>query len=385
MKWILLCLGILGSFNACQSRFPSNPISEAKDSLPPTSAELPPAEPSLDVKIGQMIMIGILKRTYLLPSDTLAEDLRAQRIGGIILFEKNIAKTASFDSLQLLIQALQAQSTIPLLISIDEEGGKVHRLKEKYGFVPMPSAAWLGKKNNLDTTYHYNLHLAKELAKLGINTNYAPAIDVAVNPNNPIIAKVERSYSSDPQLVSQHAKAAIKAHHYAGVKTIVKHFPGHGSSANDTHLGIADVSKTWKEEELVPFKSIIEAGLCDAVMTAHIVHCGLDSNCLPATLSEPIIQGILRKRLGFNGPVFSDDMQMNAISKQFGLEEAVRRAILAGVDVLVFGNNVHAQDRIPPQQLHALIKNLVISGKIPESRINESYHRIMRFKSYIPH
>lgn len=386
---LIVLLSCLILFFACKTNPTSNPVTyEKADSTTapattqvttPVKAE-PSRKPGLDEKIGQMVMIGILGRTSVLENDSLLFEIRNKKIGGIILFEKNIAKKNSADSLRNLIANLQKAADTELFISVDEEGGKVHRLKEKYGFVSMPSQAYLGKLNNTDSTYFYNKRLADELHDLGFNTNYAPAVDVALNSKNPIIAKVERSFSADPAIVTKHALTAIRAHHDAKVKTIIKHFPGHGSSADDTHLGIANVTNRWKIIELLPFTDIIKSGECDAIMTAHIVNCTLDSTCLPATLSKTIISDVLRNMLGYKGVIFSDDMQMNAISKHYGTEEAIRLSILAGVDVMVFGNNVNPTDHITATRVHSIIKYLVTSGQISETRIDESYKRIMELK-----
>jgi beta-N-acetylhexosaminidase len=336
---------------------------------------------SLDFKIGQMIMIGINDRKLLELNDALGTEISEGKTGGIILFEKNISTTNSKAALQKLISDMQAKAKVPLLMSIDEEGGKVHRLKEKYGFVAMPSAAYLGNVNNLDSTLYYTKNLAALLAELGFNVNFAPDVDLALNENNPVIAKVGRSYSADPKVVSSHALTSIQGHHAFGVKTAIKHFPGHGSSSTDSHLGITDVTKQWQYQELLPYRDIIQSGTCDAIMTAHIINCHLDTTCLPATLSKVIVTDILRGVLGFEGLVFSDDMQMHAISKNYGLENAVKLSILAGVDVLVFGNNVTQTYRTNATEVHAIIKKLLLSGEISEARINESFMRIMAFKS----
>jgi beta-N-acetylhexosaminidase len=333
----------------------------------------------LDVKIGQMVMVGVAERTSFTESDELLNAIKEDKVGGIVLYEKNIAPTNSKATLKKLISDMQAQASVPLFISIDEEGGKVHRLKEKYGFVSMASAAYLGKLDNRDSTYYYNHRLAALLKELGINVNYAPTLDVALNKDNPIIAKIERSFSDNPETVSRHALACIEAHHANGVKTIIKHFPGHGSSATDTHLGIANVTNQWKIIELMPYRDIIASGKVDAVMTAHIINCHLDTACLPATLSKTVITGMLRNLLGFNGVVFSDDMQMNAISKHYGVEKAIKMSIEAGVDVIMFANNAN-KDRITASEVHAIIKKLVDKGEISEERINESYERILELK-----
>lgn len=336
---------------------------------------------SLDLKIGQMIMVGINSRTALTNTDSLNNELKKRKMGGIIIFEKNINPTNSKENLKKLIADLQASSPIKLLISIDEEGGKVHRLKEKYGFVKMPSATYLGSQKNTDSTTFYTLSLAEQLAYLGINLNFAPDVDLGSNPNNPVIAKVGRSYSPNPDVVTKHADASITAHHQHNVKTILKHFPGHGSSTTDSHLGITDVTNLWKLNELFPYNNLIKANKVDAIMTAHIINCHLDSTCLPATLSKTIVGDLLRNIMGFNGVVFSDDMQMFAISKNYGLDNALKLSINAGVDVVLFGNNVSQSDRITATEIHAKIKKMVLSGEISKARINEAYQRIMKLKA----
>jgi len=338
-------------------------------------------EDSLHLKIGQMIMVGINARTSILPNDTLLKEIKKGKMGGIILFEKNINPSNSKENLKKLIADLQASATIPLMVSIDEEGGKVHRLKEKYGFVKMPSAAYLGSLSNTDSTTYYTKILAAQLAELGITLNFAPDVDLALNPNNPVIAKANRSYAANPETVATHANASINAHHEYGVKTILKHFPGHGSSTTDSHLGITEVTNQWKFIELIPYNTIIKANNCDAVMTAHIINCHLDTACLPATLSKTIVTDMLRNMLNYNGVVFSDDMQMFAISKNYGLENAIKLSINAGVDVLLFGNQVNPQDKISASEIHLIIKKLVKSGDIPLKRINESFLRIMNLKA----
>jgi beta-N-acetylhexosaminidase len=335
---------------------------------------------SLEYKIGQMIMMGIGDRKILDTTDELRKEIASGKTGGIIYFEKNINPVNSTAALKQLSADLQASAEIPLFIAIDEEGGKVHRLKEKYGMIKMPSAAYLGALNNLDSTFIYTKQLAALMSEVGINLNFAPDVDLALNADNPVIAKVGRSYGVDPAVVSAQALANIKAHHEYGVKTVIKHFPGHGSSTTDSHYGITDITKQWQFVELIPYKTIIQSGMCDAVMTAHIINCRLDTTCLPATLSRIIVTDILRGILDFHGVVFSDDMQMHAISKNYGLENAIKMSILAGVDVLVFGNNVNQSYRTTATEVHAILLKLVNSGEIKEERIHESFLRIMALK-----
>lgn len=337
-------------------------------------------QPTLEEMIGQMVMIGINSKTTINNNDPLLEEIKSGKLGGVVLYEKNIAKTSSSPQLKSMVNKMQEAAPIPLFISIDEEGGLVHRMKSKYGFVDIPSAETFGKINNTDTTFNQTRLLASEMNRHGINLNYAPDIDLATNPNNPVIAKLGRSYSADPAIVSNHALASIKAHHEEGVLTVIKHFPGHGSSATDSHKGITDVTNLWNLVEIFPYDDIIKSGEIDAIMTAHIINCRLDSTCLPATLSKTIITGLLRNVMNYDGVVFSDDMQMYAISKNYGLENAIKLAINAGVDVIMFANNVDLNDRITATEVQKIIKNLVDKGEIKKERILEAYERIMKLK-----
>jgi beta-N-acetylhexosaminidase len=372
MKKLYICIFIIVIAFGCKTK---QPVASA------VTVKVIKSSDSLDFKIGQMIMIGIGDFTALTTKDSMLKEIRNNRTGGILLFEKNISKTNSKENLKKLVADMQKEASVPLFISIDEEGGKVHRMKEKYGFVGMPSAAYLGRLDNLDSTAFYTKRLGTVMKECGINLNYAPLVDLALNPDNPVIAKTDRSYSADPVKVSRHAQASIRAFHEAGIKTIIKHFPGHGSSSEDSHLGIADVTNKWKFMELFPYKTILESGNYDAIMTAHIVNCHLDTACLPATLSKSVMTGILRDFMGYKGAIFSDDMQMYAISKNYGFESAIRLAILAGVDVLMFGNNVNPKDRITATEVHAIVKKLVTGGQVSPERIDESYRRILLLKN----
>lgn len=335
---------------------------------------------SLDFMIGQMIVIGLEERQSVNEADPLLQEIAAGKAGGVILFEKNLSKTNTAESLKKLTSALQQAAPTPLWIAIDEEGGRVNRLKPRYGFVETKTAEALGKLASPDSTYAQAEKMAAQLAELGINVNFAPSVDVAVNPANPVIVKLGRSFSSNPDSVAMHAAAFIKAHQEAGIVTSVKHFPGHGSSSKDTHSSMADVSRSWLFDEIRPFKLLINSGRLDAVMSAHIVNAHLDPDSLPATLSRKIIQNILRDFIGFEGVVFSDDMQMHAISKHFGMEEAVELAINAGVDVLLVCNNVGQTERYSATAIHNMIRSKVEAGQIPEERIRQAYNRIMKLK-----
>jgi beta-N-acetylhexosaminidase len=335
---------------------------------------------SLDLKIGQMIMIGMPKAEL---DTAVLHEIESGNVGSIIYFEKNVPRTNSYAGLKKICWTYQNAAPIPMFIGIDQEGGKVNRLKEKYGFPRSITAAAMGKSRSLDSVRFYAGSTAATLAGLGININFAPVVDVAVNPDNPVIVKHERSFSPNEDTVIMMAKAYIQEHHRLGIITVLKHFPGHGSSKDDTHFGIADVTTTWTAKELKPYQSLIDSGYADAVMSAHIVNKNLDPEGYPGTLSHRILDSLLRNTIGFHGVIFSDDMQMHAIAKQYGLEESIRLGINAGLDIMCFSNNIQGTDERTVAKVHGIIRQLVADGKVTPQRIDQSYRRIMKLKSTI--
>jgi beta-N-acetylhexosaminidase len=354
---------------------------------PAVSLKKPPAA-DLDVKIGQMILAGFRDDT-LKDKNPIVADLHERYLGGVVLFDYDVAwqkykrNIRSPEQLQELdADLLDTTPVPPLLISVDQEGGRINRLKPAYGFPPSYSQQYLGMLNDLEFTYDCAETTAQTLRSAHINLNLAPVVDLNINPSNPIIGKYERSFSADPDIVTAHSLEVIKAHHAHGVRTTLKHFPGHGSSTGDSHQGFVDVTDTWSEVELEPFGNIIQSGMCDVVMTAHIFNEHLDPD-YPATLSEPTITGILRQQLGWDGVVITDDMGMGAITQYFGFETAIELALKAGADILAYANNSSVFDSTIPARAFEVIKGLVESGVIKEERIDQSYRRIMRLKSQI--
>lgn len=338
----------------------------------------------LDAKIGQMLMLGF-RGLALKPDDAIVQDLRERNLGAVVLFQydgalkswtRNIESPAQ---LQALNASLQEYAPTPLLISIDQEGGIISRLNERNGFPTTQSQEFYGTKNDAALTRAAAQAQGKILREMGINQNLAPVVDVNVNPNNPIIAKYQRSFSADPNVVTAQAIAEIEGYHSQNILTTLKHFPGHGSSTADSHQGFVDVTTTWQDIELDPYRNIIRAGLADAIMTAHIFNSKLDSQ-YPATLSHKIITGILRDQLNYDGVVITDDMQMGAIRNEFGYAQAVELALNAGVDILAIANNLVYEPDIAARTI-SIIKQLVNDGKISAQRIDESYQSIMRLKA----
>lgn len=340
---------------------------------------------SLDIKIGQMLMVGF-RGTRISDDSPIIRDMLKLHLGGVVLFDFDVATkeygrniTSPMQLLELT-NSLHRHATIPLFIAIDQEGGTVRRLKAKNGFPATVSHAWLGALDNPDSTNYYSDVIARSIAVVGINTNFAPVLDLNVNPQNPVIGKLERSFSDDPDVVSRNATLMVEAHHMRGLFCGVKHFPGHGSSRDDSHEGFVDVSYTWTKNELRPFAAIISKDLCDMVMTAHIFNKNLDP-LFPATLSKATIDGVLRKQLGYDGVVITDDMMMKAISDQYGLETAIEKAANAGADILLFGNNSYTFDPEIAQKAFTILKSLVVSGRVSTARIDEAWGRIQALKA----
>lgn len=347
--------------------------------------EMPTAtQTDLSEMIGQMIMVGFQGMDTDSLSESFVNQLEKGQVGGVILFDYDIPTKSSKrnvkspEQVKALIAGLGEKVKTPLFVAVDQEGGKVNRLKTKFGFPKIASAAYLGKLDNLDSTkYHASLN-ADNLKELGFNLNFAPVVDMNINPNNPVIGKYERSFSKEADMVVKHSVEWIKAHHTAGILSTLKHFPGHGSSDSDSHEGVTDITNYWSEKELIPFKEISAMDYSIGIMTAHVMNEQLDS-IYPATMSEKVISQILRKDWQFDGLIFSDDLQMKAVNQIYPFETIITKSIQAGVDVLVFGNNLEYDEMIPEKAI-AIISQLVADGTISEERIKASYDRIMRAK-----
>jgi beta-N-acetylhexosaminidase len=219
---------------------------------------------------------------------------------------------------------------------------------------------------------------AKLLSDLGFNLNLSPVVDLNSFPENPIIGKYQRSFSNNSQTVADHAAAWISAHRKQNILTCLKHFPGHGSAHEDSHLGFVDISETWHEDELTPYRQLIGRGMVDTVMTGHLFNRVLDSH-YPATLSAKTVTGLLRNELGYRGPVISDDMQMRAITSRYGVEDAACMAINAGVDILVFGNNLDYDPQIVTKIITAVTR-AVQRGTVAEEQIESAWQRVQLLK-----
>lgn len=339
---------------------------------------------TLDEKIGQMLLVGF--RGYTADDDSqIARDIAAGRVGGVILFDRDVALGSNERNINnpAQVRALTASlrgyaGKVPIFIAVDQEGGAVCRLKEARGFPATVSARSLGDLNNETATREAGQALAAMVAESGFNLNFAPVVDIDVNPDSPAIGRLNRSFSANATVVADNARWVIEEHHRQGVMTAIKHYPGHGSALTDTHEGFADVTETWSEEELQPYRDLIGRDLPDMVMTAHVYNAGIDPDC-PATLSEATVTGILRERLGYQGVVVTDAMDMGAIHDTYDLRESLKLSINAGCDIFLFANNL-VYDELIAQKAVGIVKELVESGEISEDRIDESCGWILRLK-----
>lgn len=329
---------------------------------------------------GKMLMVGF-RGIEVNDSSLIIQQIKSLNLGGVILFDYDVPSHSrprnivSIEQVRRLTTALQLASENTLLIAVDEEGGQISRFKPGYGFHKSVTAQYLGAVNREDTTLFWSGVTADKLVVSGCNVNFAPDVDVNVNPECPVIGKLERSFSHDEGIVSQQAKWWIAGHHQKGILCAVKHFPGHGSAQTDSHKGFTDVTSGWSEKELIPFQQLINWGLCDMVMTAHVFNAKLDV-LWPATLSDSVVTGLLRNKLGFNGVVVSDDMHMGAIENNYSLEIAVERALYAGIDLLVFSNNGKTYNAHCPEKVVEVICKLVEEGKVSIERLQQSVDRI---------
>ncbi|MDM8565936.1 glycoside hydrolase family 3 protein [Candidatus Halobeggiatoa sp. HSG11] len=335
-------------------------------------------KPTLDEKVGQMLIVGFYGLTVNNES-SIIKDIKEHHLGGVVLYdydntsglyERNIK---SPKQVKTLTSKLQAAAKIPLLVAVDQEGGMVQRLKKEYGFPNVFSAQFLGKKNDLNRTYKDAETIATTLKNVGINFNFAPVVDLNINPTSPAIGNLKRSFSADPVVVTNHAAKFIEAHRTHKVINALKHFPGHGSSTDDSHLAITDITDTWKNIELKPYIKLINDGMVDVIMTAHVFNRNLDP-MFPATLSKITINGWLRGSLKYNGVIISDDMQMQSILSSYSLETAIKKSIEAGIDIILTCNNSQYDKGVVARMID------IIKTSVSEKKIDESYNRIMRLK-----
>ena len=345
-------------------------------SLSKLSADNLPNDDKLKKMIGRMLIVGFADET-INKNSQIIKQINKYDLVGVILFDrfyddrKKVKNIRNPKQLQLLTKNLKLFSNKPLIISVDQEGGKVARLKPKYGFEATGSAKVISELDTYMTGRTYE-NLAQVLVENGINCDFAPVVDLALNPENKVIYKLKRSYGANPKDVVMHAGVFMDRLEKRNILSVLKHFPGHGSSLGDSHKGFVDITDTWSEIELEPYKKLIKTGKVKMIMTAHVFNKNLDEK-YPATLSYKINTKLLREKMAYNGVIISDDLQMKAISKHYSLKEAVTLSINSGVDILLFGNQLAEQNI---DELVGVILKQVKDGKIKLQRIKESNRRV---------
>lgn len=317
---------------------------------------------------GRLLLTGFEGHT-LAASPHIVEHARAGRIGGVLLLGRNCHDR---DQLKKLCEEIHAlPSPHRLVTTIDQEGGAVLRTP----WLSIPSAREVVNSCTHEQAEALYGELAEELRWLGVDWNFAPCVDLDIDPDSPAIGRYGRSFGADAETVADYAAAIVRAHRSHGVRTCLKHFPGHGSAGVDTHEGLADITQTWRETELRPYGKLIAAGLADAVMTGHLLHRDIDVDN-PATLSSSQLQ-VLRGKLGWDGVLVSDDMQMGALRRYGATEERMLKALLAGVDVFIAGEWLERDPQLPLRWT-ALAQRAVADGRISLDRLKQAAERLER-------
>jgi beta-N-acetylhexosaminidase len=359
---------------------PSTPPATASataTAAPPTTAPSPTAALSLREKIARLLIVGFRGMTVA-EAPWVATAIR-DGLGGVILFDRdqttgkarNVQNPDQVRALTKDLHALVPNRT--LIVGIDQEGGVVTRLSPKYGYPAVQSEASIGTKTDAEIKAWAAL-IAGTLADAGINYNFAPVVDVNVNPTNPAIGALDRSFSADAERVAHCASLEVVEHRKHGVRTALKHFPGLGSASTNTDFGVADVTATWTVNEMTPYGELLVAKDVDSIMVGHIVNGQIDPNA-PASLSSDTVNLRLRERLGWHGVCVTDDMGAAAITEAFGFADAIGLAIEAGNDLLLFANQQTYDPKLPGKVID-MIEGFVTGGRITEARIDQSVARI---------
>jgi beta-N-acetylhexosaminidase len=326
---------------------------------------------SLRRRAAGMLVCGFAGLT-LARNDPILEAVRAG-LGGVILFARNVESPAQLGALTAQLRA--AAGTRRLLIAIDQEGGAVARLNPTNGFARTPAAAKVGQRNDPVYARKVGAKIGNMLGPSGINLNLAPVVDVNVNPSNPSIGALGRSYSADPDVVVAMAGKVMAAQRRRGVLTTLKHFPGLGSATGDTDRAFVDISATWSDAELVPFRALIAAGAADVVMVGNAFNDQIDAR-YPASLSAATMS-LLRDDLGWRGVTITDDLMAGAITANYDQADVLRLAINAGNDLLLLANSAQdASDVVRPAL--DLIERLAARGEVTEAQIDRATARIAR-------
>jgi beta-N-acetylhexosaminidase len=343
-----------------------------------TDSTLPPLTPALAAYVDALPLaaqVGMLiaGRIWGHLDAEYEATLRECHLGGVVLFADNIGTPDETRALTARIQELCALPGLPAIVAVDQEGGRVRRLKDPA--TAFPSAMAVGATGDPAHAERWGRATARELRALGLNVDFAPVLDVNNNPANPVIGT--RSYSEDPAAVARFGVAALAGLRAGGVAATGKHFPGHGDTGTDSHLDLPQIGgdlDRLRAVELPPFRAAIAAGI-PAIMSSHIVFPALDPDGLPGTLSRRILVGLLRDELGFDGVIVSDAMNMRAIADRWGVVDGSVRFIAAGGDLVEPLGDERA--------IHAGLLAAVESGRIPAAQFAASVRRVARLRTWL--
>lgn len=342
----------------------SQPPKEEKDPIRKQINDM-----TMDEKIGQMVLVGFDGYEV---NDDVRQLIEKYHTGGFILYKTNIKDSTQMLSLLNALKSANSANNIPLFLSVDEEGGRISRMPD--ALAKIPTAQRIGQVNNSNFSFKIGSVIAGELKSFGFNMDFAPVLDINSNPKNPVIG--DRSFGTNAGIVSKLGIQTMKGIQSEGIIPVVKHFPGHGDTSVDSHVGLPVVNNDLKRLngfELVPFAQSIKDG-ADAVMVAHILLSKIDSGN-PASLSKTIITGILREDLGFDGVVITDDMTMGAIANGYDIGAAAVKSVNAGSDIILIGHFLEKETAVI-----TALKNAAEAGAIPADRIDESVYRILKLK-----
>lgn len=340
---------------------------EREESIDPIKLQV--ANMTLEEKIGQLVLVGMEGYEV---NENISNLIKSYKVGGVILYGKNVRDSSQLTSLISSLKSANSSNKPPLFISVDEEGGPVSRNPKEVKKIP--SARSIGIKGDGELAFQLGRQLATTLKTFGYNMNFAPVLDIDSNPKNPVIG--DRSYGNTAETVSAMGIKVMKGIESEGIIPVIKHFPGHGDTAVDSHIGLPIINHSLERLnnfEIVPFKHAIDEE-ADVVMVAHILLSKLDSG-YPASMSREVIENMLRDQLGFEGVIITDDMTMGAIVKNYSIENAAIQSIKAGVDILLVGHGY--ENALATLNI---IKSEVDKGNITVERIDESVYRILRLK-----
>lgn len=328
---------------------------------------------ALETMVGQLLICGLPANS---PDDESAQVLASQiaegKVGGSVLLRHNVRDRKSVIGLTDLFLRASPQ----VLNAVDQEGGLVQRLSKDTGFSRLPRARWVATHLSSNQAEELYFEAGEELRGAGFNLNLAPSVDWH-DAKNPVIGKYGRSFGADERTITVYAERFVRGMERAGMATTLKHFPGHGTSRGDSHNGFVDISATWTEQELGPFRGL--AASAPVVMGGHLVHPRFSDDDAPITFSPRALEGMLREQLKFQGVIITDDLDMGAIRKSYSLEDAVVRSLQAGNDLLLMSNSLDYDPNLPEKVL-LWVRRALDDGRLTLDTITASYERVMQLK-----